>query len=104
MGLARFVVTSRVVLTPDSLSTPTACMRGTGGQAGYGSAATVSPGTSGKYDGLMGAAVLLPGTVIYADSSAGTTGPQLLYAAIGASNLRAFVDGQDNVGHAGLSN
>jgi hypothetical protein len=48
--------------------------------------------------------VFQPGTVIYADSSAGSTGPQLLYQAIGAGNLRAFVDGQDTVGHAALGN
>lgn len=46
----------------------------------------------------------LPGQVIYADSSAGNTGPQLLYQAIGAGNLRAYVAGQDDVGHFGLSN
>lgn len=47
----------------------------------------------------------LPGTVIYADSAAGTgTAAQLLYQAIGAGNLRAFVPGQDDVGHAGLAN
>jgi hypothetical protein len=28
----------------------------------------------------------------------------LLYQAIGASNLRAWVQGQDDVGHAGLAN
>jgi hypothetical protein len=37
-------------------------------------------------------------TVIVADPA----GP--LYAAIGAGNLRAFVDGQDDVGHGGLAN
>ncbi len=36
------------------------------------------------------------------DSAAG--GGQALYAAIGAGNLRAFVDGQDTVGDAGLAN
>jgi hypothetical protein len=39
---------------------------------------------------------------VAADSTAGSTGPQLLYQAIGAGNLRTFVDGQDDVGHAGL--
>lgn|GEM_PF-2338967 len=47
---------------------------------------------------------LLRGMVIYADSSAGTTGPQLLYAAIGSGNLRAWVQGQDDRGGAALSN
>jgi hypothetical protein len=36
--------------------------------------------------------------VVVADSSAGSTGPQLLYQAIGSGNLRSFVDGQDTVG------
>ncbi len=42
--------------------------------------------------------------VIYADSSAGTTAPQLLCQAIGAANLRPYVHGQDDRGGAGLSN
>ena len=46
----------------------------------------------------------LAGTVIYADSSAGSTGPQLLYQAIGAGNLRAYVQGQDDQGGAALEN
>jgi hypothetical protein len=41
--------------------------------------------------------------VIYADSSAGTTAPQLLYQAIGAGNLRAYAD-TDAVSHAATSN
>jgi hypothetical protein len=44
------------------------------------------------------------GTVIYADSTAGNSGPQQLYQAIGAGNLRAYVQGQDDVGHAALAN
>jgi hypothetical protein len=48
--------------------------------------------------------LLLKGQTIYADSTAGSTGPQLLYQAIGAANLRAYVVGQDDVGHASLSN
>jgi hypothetical protein len=45
----------------------------------------------------------LPGTVIYADSTAGTTAPQLLYQAIGSGNLRAYTD-TDAVGHAATGN
>jgi hypothetical protein len=60
------------------------------------------PGTSAKCGWLP--LVFQPGTVIYADSSAGSTGPQLLYQAIGAGNLRALTDGTDAVGHAALSN
>ena len=64
--------------------------------------ATLSPGTIGRYGWLP--AACLPGTVIYADSSAGTTAPQLLYHAIGAGNLRAWVQGQDDWGGAALAN
>ena len=59
-------------------------------------------GTSGRYGWLS--VTFLPGIVVYADSTAGTTGPQLLYAAIGAGNLRAYVQGTDDVGHGALSN
>ena len=61
----------------------------------------MAPGTSGKYGWLP--SVLLPGTVIYADSSAGSTGPQLLYQAIEGTNLRADPD-TDAVEHAATGN
>jgi hypothetical protein len=102
MALGRFVITAAVTITPDVAATVTAGEPGTGGAAGYGGAPRVAPGTSGKYDTVP--LMFTPGTVIVADSSAGSTGPQLLYAAIGAGNLRAFVDGQDTVGHAALGN
>jgi hypothetical protein len=102
MALSRFVVTGRITVTPDTLATLVAGEPGTGAPAGYGNVGTVAPGTSGKYGWLP--VTFLPGMVIYADSAGGTNGPQLLYQAIGAGNLRAFVDGQDNVGHAALSN
>ena len=44
---------------------------------------TVSPGTSGRYGWLP--AALLPGMAAWADSSAGSTEPQLLYQAIGTA-------------------
>ena len=102
MALARFVVTSKVTVTTDTLATLVAGEPGTGGAAGFGNTATVAPGTGGKYGYLPH--TFLPGMVIYADSSAGSTGPQLLYQAIGAGNLRAYVQGQDDLGHAALSN
>jgi hypothetical protein len=47
----------------------------------------------------------LAGTVMYADSVAGTdTGAKLLYQAITAANLRPYVQGQDDRGGAALSN
>jgi hypothetical protein len=41
-------------------------------------------------------------TIIELDSASG--GGAALYAAIGAGNLRAFVQGQDDVGHLGITN
>jgi hypothetical protein len=102
MALSRFVVTSTVTITPDTIATVVAGEPGTGGAAGFGSTATVSPGTGGKYSWLPH--TFIKGMSIIADSSAGTTGPQLLYQAIGAGNLRAWVDGQDTIGHDGISN
>jgi hypothetical protein len=51
----------------------------------------------------------IEGTVIFCDGgtpAVPATPPQQLYAAIQAAggNLRAFVDGSDDVGHAGISN
>lgn len=63
--------------------------------------ATAPPGGQA---GTLPQVTFIPGTVIYADSSAGSNGPQQLYQAIGAGNLRAYVVGQDAVGHAALSN
>jgi hypothetical protein len=102
MALSKFVVTNTVTITPDTIATVVAGEPGTGGAAGFGSTATVSPGTGGKYSWLPH--TFIRGTAIIADSTGGTTAPQLLYQAIGASNLRAFVDGQDTVSHDGISN
>jgi hypothetical protein len=102
MALSRFVVTARVTITPDVAATVTAAEPGTGAPAGPGNYATAAPGTSGKFGYLP--VTFLPGMVVYADSGGGTSGPALLYSAIGAGNLRPFVDGQDNVGHAALGN
>ena len=107
MALARFRVLATVTLSPDTVAAITAGEPGTGGAAGYGSSATVVPvvGSEGKF-GLPGMPLTFhPGDVIWADSTAGfATGAQLLYEAICGSNLAAFRDGTDNVGHAALSN
>jgi hypothetical protein len=58
------------------------------------------PGKFGLFPGQQ----FEKGQVIYADSSVGTSTAQLLYQAIGAGNLRLYVQGQDDVGHAGLAN
>lgn len=94
MALARFVVTANVTLAAGAftLDATTAERRGTGSYA---------VPTAGNY----GPGAYLPkGSIVMADSSVGTTGPQLLYVAIGAGNLRAFADGQDTVGREGISN
>jgi hypothetical protein len=104
MALSRFVVTARVVLTPDAIAAVVAGEPGTGGPAGFGNTATITPaaGSEGKYGYL--AQTVIPGQVIYADSTAGfATGAQLLYQAIGASNLRPYAD-TDAAGHAALAN
>jgi hypothetical protein len=100
MALGRFVVTSRVTVTPDALAALAAGEPGTGAQVGYGSIGTVSPGTSGRYGWLP--VTFLPGQVIWADPAAGTAGPQLLYQALSGS-LRAYAD-TDAAGHAATGN
>jgi hypothetical protein len=102
MALGRFVVTSTITITPDTVAALVAAEPGTAAPAGPGNFATLAVATSGKYGWLP--VTFQKNQVIYADSAGGSTGPALLYAAIGAGNLRAFVDGQDNVGHAALSN
>ena len=90
-----------MAVVPDNgklLSPQAAVTAGDRGAAGP----AASPGSGGRHGWLP--ATFLPGMVIYADSSAGSTGPQLLYQAIGAGNLRPYVQGQDDRGGAALSN
>lgn len=94
MALSRFVLTATVTLPAGTFTDDVA----TGLRFGTGSNAQ----GAGNW-GSNGGATFLEGTAIYADSS-GAGGAGALYTAIGAGNLRAFVDGQDNVGHAALSN
>jgi hypothetical protein len=91
MALSRFVLTANITLPGDAL---------TAGTGGWGNAT----GTDAAGHWGVAGATFPKGTVIWADSSAGTTGPQLLYQAIGAGNLRPYVQGQDDVGHAALAN
>ncbi len=91
MALSRYVLTASVTVPAGTLSTVTAGEPGTGAAAGFGSASTsagygVFPQTWQK------------GTTIILDPAGA------LYAAIGAGNLRAYVQGQDDVSHAALSN
>ena len=100
MALSRFVLTANVTLAPGAPVTIVAGEPGTGGASGFGNTAVTA--AAGAFSSLPQS--FQAGTVIYADSSAGSNGPQLLYQAIGAANLRAYVPGQDDVGHAALSN
>jgi len=104
MALARFVLTATVTLTPEATAAISAAGVYAGDGLGTGSGgASTGAASAGKYGWLP--AALIKGTVIYADSAAGlTTGLQVLYQAIGAANLRADVQGTDDIGHAGVSN
>jgi hypothetical protein len=101
MALSRFVVGTTVTLPP---GTPTADANGFGLNtwAGAGTAATLQWSAAGE------ACTFIAGTVIVADSAATSTptGAMQLYTALQAAgaNLRAYVQGQDDVGHAALSN
>jgi len=88
MALSRFVLTSDV-----TVSAGTATGTATGG------ATTAATSWSELWP-----VTFRKNQVIWADSAGGTTAEKLLYQAIGAGNLRAYVQGQDDVGHFGLAN
>ena len=90
MALNRYVLTATVTIPAGTPATVVAGEPGTGGAAGFGGAPTTG--------GYAFPTLLLKGTPIILDPAGS------LYAAIGASNLRAFVDGQDWVSHAALGN
>lgn len=97
MALSRFVLTATVVLpagayTSEIFATGGGPIPNAGGNA-------QGAGTYGSNGGIT----IPAGTVIYADST-GSGGAGALYTAIGAGNLRAYVPGQDDVGHAALAN
>lgn len=88
MALARYVLTATVTVTPGTPATLVAGEPATGGAFGTGA-------TTG---GPLYPSTFIKGTPIILDSGSA------LYAAIGAGNLRAFVPGTDDVGHAALGN
>jgi hypothetical protein len=89
MALSRFVLTSRV-----TVAAGTATGTSTGGATTAGSAWAELWGVTFER-----------GQVIVAHSSAGSAPPQLLYQAIGAVNLRVYVQGTDDTPHFnGVSN
>jgi hypothetical protein len=91
-GALQYVFTSTVTVAAGTAATPTAGEPATGGAAGWGNAATAA----GQGGGLW-PQTFLEGTTILLDPAGAT------YAAIGAGNLRAYVQGMDDVGHAALS-
>jgi len=88
MALSRYVLTADVTVGAGAATATT-----------YGGATTPATGWSELWPVLF-----RKNQVIFADSAAGSTGPQLLYQAIGAGNLRAYVQGSDDVGHQGITN
>jgi hypothetical protein len=97
MALNRYILTANVTVGADAAATMAAGEPGTGGAAGFGNAASVSPPTATKY-GLNPAVTFLKGTPVLLDPAGS------VFSAIGAGNLRNWVQGQDDVGHAGLAN
>lgn len=92
MALNRYVLTSTVVVPAGTITTPiVAGEPGTGGASGHGNTST-SAGFG------LWPQTFLAGTAVVLDPS----GP--LFTAIGAGNLRAYVQGQDDRGGAALSN
>ena len=92
MALGRYVVTATTVVAAGTVATVVAGEPGTGGAAGYGNTAI----SAGAEDWPM---TFIAGTTIVLDNGSA------LYAALNtAGALRAYVQGQDDVGHAALSN
>ena len=90
MAIQRYVLTATVTVPAGTAATPVAGEPSTGGVAGYGSVSTTG--------GPLWPVTYVKGTVIELDPAG------QLYAAIGSGNLRAYVQGQDDVGHAALAN
>ena len=91
MALSRYVLTATVTVPAGTPAIPAAGEPATGGAAGYGNTST-SAGI-GYFPQTF-----IAGTTIVLDPAGA------LYAAIGAGNLRPYVQGQDDVGHAALAN
>jgi hypothetical protein len=106
MALSRFVVTAPVTVPAGTVS---AVAQPGSTVSWQGSAGNLTNWSSGMNPGALpdaydaqGNATFVQGQVIMFDPA--TTAGAALQAAIGASNLRAYVQGQDDVGHAALAN
>ena len=91
MALNRYVITAPVTVPAGTPATVVAGEPGTGGAAGHG-----TTGISAGYGAFP--QTIVAGQVIEFDPA--TTAGAALQAAIGAGNLRAYVQGQDDAGHA----
>jgi hypothetical protein len=90
MAINRYVLTADVTVAAGTAATVVAGEPGTGGAAGYGNAATTG--------GPMWAILYKQDQVIMLDPAGA------LFAQIGSGNLRAYVQGSDDVSHLGLAN
>lgn len=92
MALGRYVITANVSIAAGTVATVVAGEPGTGGAAGFGNTAI----SAGAEDWPT---TFVAGTAIVLDNAGA------VYAALnGAGALRAYVQGQDDVGHAAISN
>jgi hypothetical protein len=101
MALNRYVLTAAVTIPAGAFTSDVTeggtpgTTTGTGAPANFGTGSWAQ--SAGQYESGAGTN-WQPGLVVWADPAG------KLYAAIGASNLRAWVDGQDAVGRAALAN
>jgi hypothetical protein len=91
MALSKYVLTATVTIPAGTVSTPVAGEPGTGGAAGYGNSST----TAGE---SLWPTTYIKGTVIELDPAG------VIYAAIGAGNLKAYAAVQESGGIDGVSN
>jgi hypothetical protein len=108
MAISRFVITAPVTI-PAAAAT---AITGGFGTVSWANATNptwwvdgVGPGTVADAYANQSVVTFVPGQVIYASSAgSGDGAAYALYLAIGSGNLRAYVQGQDDVGHAALGN
>ena len=105
MALSRFVVTAAVVVpagTVSAVSQPGSTVSWAGAAGAW--ADGMNPGALPDAYDAQSAVTFVPGQVIVASSLSTDGAPYALYLAIGAGNLRPYVQSQDERGGAALSN
>jgi|ERR1035437_593050 hypothetical protein len=105
MALSRFVVTAPVTVpagTASAVSQPGSTVSWAGAAGAWSDG--MNPGAVEDAYNSQSAVTFVPGQVIVASSLSTDGGAYALYTAIGAGNLRAYVQGTDDVGHASLAN